>query len=103
MLHKNYGPFLGFIVSLDGPLNMDRVQLSVGCRVTMKTYFQVPRNPGYSLDCPLKDEWLKQFLRHLMVLNLGSLVWQACTLTTRSLLYKLCKLLLVFSSAEIEL
>ena len=40
---------------------------------------------------------------HLVVLNLEYLVWYTCTLTTRPLLHKLCKLLLVFCPAEIEL
>ena len=38
-----------------------------------------------------------------MLLNMGSLVWYTCALTTRPLLHKLCKLLLIFFPAEIEL
>ena len=37
-----------------------------------------------------------------MVLNLRDLVWKTCTLNTRPLLGKFCKILLVFCPVEIE-
>ena len=59
------------------------------------------------IDWPLKDEsWgdkLSAIFSNLMVLNLGSFVWKICILTTRPLLQKFSKHLLVFCPAEIEL
>ena len=71
---------------------MERVQLSVG---GLTFNHQFPRHPRFSLDWSLQVERLRHFFSHLMVLNLGSLVWLTWTLSIRPFLHKLYKLLLV--------
>ena len=70
-----YGPFVW--------MGFNCLKATATSRKQFTFYHSVPRNSGYSLYRPQKDEKLSRPCSYQVVLNMGPLDWESCALITR--------------------